>query len=133
MFIAEAGGTALEDMRTGSASLSVGALSIKAVRAAERYEVRLDVDPRHGKAALREDEGYRSVGAADFQYFFAALRAREVREQDGVDVHAQPLARRGLDHLQRSAEQAVTVFHYVQSSSRTPTTCESPGSCSVTP
>ena len=41
MFIAEAGGTALEDMRTGSASLSVGALSIKAVRAAERYEVRL--------------------------------------------------------------------------------------------
>ena len=67
------------------------------------------------------------------QYFLAALRTREVREQDGVYVHAQSLARRGLDHLQRSAEQAVAVFHYVQSSSRTPTTCESPGSCSVTP
>ena len=71
--------------------------------------------------------------AADLQYFFTAFRAREVREKDGIDIHAQPFALFGLDDLQRPAEQVVAIFHQLQSSSLTPTTCESPGSCSVTP
>lgn len=48
-------------MRTGSASLSVGALSIKAVRAAERYEVRLGSESATRELTRGLCEGYDAI------------------------------------------------------------------------
>ena len=95
--------------------------------------MRLNVDALHAETALRQYQRNCAVRAAYLQYLFAALRAREVGEQYRVHVDAKPLALVGLIYFKRPAEQIVALLHYVQSSSRTPTTCESPCSCNVTP
>ena len=102
------------------------------VGARELYEVRPYVHAGHVEAARREQRSAfreyqrnRAVRAADFQNSLARLGAREVREKYRVDVDAQTALFVGLDEAQRAVHEAVR-FHYDQSSSRTPTTCESP-------
>ena len=54
-----------------------------------------------------------------------ALGRAKCAEKYRIDVDAQAAFFVGLDEAQRAVHKAVR-FHYDQSSSRTPTTCESP-------
>ena len=112
-------------------ALRVGARELHEVRAYV-YAGHVEAARREQRSALREYQRNRTVRAADFQNSLASLGTREVRQKYRVDVDTQAAFFVGLDEAQRAVHEAVRL-HYDQSSSRTPTTCESPFSWSVTP